>query len=471
MKNRKTYKPAFFISITLLFSIMIFTQSVYSAEMKSVSVEEAVKIALASNNDYKIAELKLKEADEGINAVWGELFPVLESEAAMTKQYAENGFMSLSDGQLDIKFIQLRFGLNPGVFYNSLLASREAYNISREDVKRIKSETELNVIKSYFSLIQAGEMVRLRKESIEVLRSNLNDVQNMYDTGSLPKFDLLQAKVELNSQVPLVLEAENNYRVAVEYFNYVLGSPEKYVADISVLENTIGAITADNMESRIDTLTAVAFKNRPELVQIQKKLEASGYRSDMYTSYCLWPTFSVGGYYGMTKNDPNKIDIGMTGPAAPDFSQITGDDKWQNTWQVKLAATYRWGSLFSADSNSSFAREEKLMMKQAKEEMLKLKRLIAINVNSCYSRLLTAYLTIVSQKENVETAAEGLRIARESFRAGVIKNSDLLSAQYSLTTAKTAYINAINSYYTALAELKKETGINDESVILGKVKS
>lgn len=473
MKEKKVYKLRYIFCLTCLSCVIIFFHRAYTAELKSVSVEEAVNIALANNHDYKIAELMLKEADEKINAVWGELFPVLESEAAMTKQYAENGFMSLSDGQLDIKFIQLRFGLNPGTFYNTLQASRKSYIISREEVKRIKSETELNVIKSYFSLILAEEMVKLRKESLELLKSNLKDVQKMFDTGSIPKFDLLQAKVQLNSQVPLVLDAENNYRVALDYFNYYLASGERFLADLSVLEKTIGVITSENMESRIDTLTSTAFKNRPELVQIQKKMEVAGHMNDVYTSYYLWPTFSVGGYYGMTKGDPNEVNINLGLPMAvkPDFSQLTGDDKWQNTWQVKVAATYRWGSLFRVDSNSSFAREEELMMKQAKEEMLKLKRIIAINVNSCYSKLLTAYLTIVSQKENVETATEGLRIARESFRAGVIKNSDLLSAQYSLTAAKTAYINAINSYYTALAELKKETGISDESIIIEKVKS
>jgi outer membrane protein TolC len=458
-----------FFFIILFYPVLLLNRA-DTAELKKISVEEAVKIALENNNDYKTAELKLKEAGEKINAVWGELFPVLESEAAMTKQHAENGFMSLSDGQLDIKFIQLRFGVNPGIFYNSLQASRKAYTVSKEELKKIKSETELGVIKSYFSLILASETVKLRQESLELLKSNLKDVQNMYNTGSIPKFDLLQAKVQLNSQVPLLLDAENNYRVATDYFNYVLGSGDRFTADLSVLENSIEAITSDDMENKIDMLTSAAFKNRPELVQIQKKIEASEHRSDMYTAYYLWPTFSVGGYYGMTKNDPNKIDLGMTGPFAPDLSQISGDDKWQNTWQIKLAATYRWGSLFRLDSNSAFAKEEELMIKQAKEEMLKLKRLIAINVNSCYSKLLTAYLTIVSQKENVETATEGLRIAKESFRAGVIKNSDLLSSQFALTSAKTSYINAINSYYTALAELKKETGISDESVIFGKVK-
>lgn len=458
----------YFMMCFMLFVLSIHNHAV-ADEVKNITVQDAVNIALANNHDYKIAELKLKEADEKINAVWGELFPVLESEAAMTKQYAEKGFMSLSDGQLDIKFVQLKFGINPGIFYNSLQLSRKSYVASKEEVKRIKAETELAVIKSYFSLILAEEMITLRKESIDLLKSNLKDVQNMYSTGSIPKYDLLQAKVQLNSQQPLLFESENNYRTALDYFNFTLGSAELYKADMAVLEKSIVKVDPDNMGKRVDSLISSALKNRPEIIQIEKKIQAETHKGNIYDSYYLWPTFSAGGYYGMTKSDPNSIDTGITGPFAPDFSQLSGDDKWQNNWQVRVAATYRWGSLFGVDSNSSFSRESDLSVKKSEEELLKLKRLIAININSGYSKLLTSYLTIQSQKENMETAAEGVRIARESFRAGVIKNSELLTSELALTSAKTGYINAINSYYTALAELKKETGLSDNSIIFEKV--
>ena len=62
-----------------------------------------------------------------------------------------------------------------------------------------------------------------------------------------------------------------------------------------------------------------------------------------------------------------------------------------------------------------------------------MKQLIGISIRAGYSRLLTSSMTIKSQKENVESAEEGLRIARESYRAGVIKNSELLAAEFALT--------------------------------------
>ncbi len=456
--------------VSVIFTMLLLSVSYLKAEPAGITVDEAVKIALESNHDYRIAELRTREADEKVNAVWGQLMPVLESEASVMRQYAENGFMSLSDGQADIKFIQMKFGINPGVFYNSLQASKKSYSASKEDLRRIKSEVEYSVIRSYFDLLLADEMIGLKKESLEVLKVNLKDVKNMYGTGTVPKFEVLQAQVRMMNLEPELFNAESGSRVALEMFNHRLGGGRNlYTVNKEVLKGEVKPVICIEPDKQIDMLTSVALKNRPEVIQIRKKIEIAEHSENVYSSYYLWPSFSVGGYYGMTKLDPNGIDSTIAtpmGPITPDFSGISGSDQWQNTWQVKVAATYRWGALFPSDSLRAQEREERLKVKEGEQELARLRSAISVSINSSYSKLLTAYLTIKSQRENVKTAEEGLRIARESYRAGVIKNSELLSSELALTSAKTSYINALYSYYVALAELKKETGIEDEKIIL-----
>ncbi len=451
----------------LIYPIFLLSVSYLYAEPAGITVDEAVKIALEGNRDYKIAEFRAREAEERVNAVWGQLMPLFESEASVVKQYGENGFMSLSDGQTDIKFVQMKFGINPGIFYNSLQASKKTYSASKEDLRRIKGEVEFSVIKSYFDLILADEIISLRKDSMDVLKANLKDVKNMYGTGAVPKFEMLQAQVQMMNQEPELFKAESGSRVALDMFNHTLGSVRNsYTVKRDVLDAEVKPVICGNTDKQIDMLTSVALKNRPEVIQLQKKIEIAEHAENVYSSYYLWPTFSVGGYYGITKLDPNNIDIGIAGPLAPDFSGISGSDEWQNTWQVKVAATYRWGALFPTESVRAQKREERLKIKEGEQELNRLRSAVSVAINSAYSKLLTAYMTINSQKENVKTAEEGLRIARESYRAGVIKNSELLSSELALTAARTSYINALYSYYVALAELKKETGIENEKVIL-----
>ena len=444
--------------------VIFFMGNTIDAATVKINPDDAVKTALANNRDYKIARMKADEADEKINLAWSQLMPSFESEASFTRQYAENGFMSLSDGQVDIRLVQVRFGINPGVFYNSLQASREAYIIAEEESRRIKNDVVYKVIRSYFDFLLAEEMIRLRKESIELYRANLNDVKNLYEKGSVPKYELLQAEVGLKNQEPLLLEAENIRRNALDMFNYNLGLDDNtFEPDSAILEADVYAVSGDNAESNINRLTLLALKNRPEIIQITKKGEVARNTAELNSSYYLWPVFSVAGYYGYTKYDPDTPDAGMFTPA---LSGITGDDQWQNTWQVRVAATYRWGSLIPTDSTRSMEREQEIRLRESEEEILKTRRLVSISVKNSYNRLVTSYLTILSQRDNVATAEEGLRIARESYRAGIIRNSELLSAQVNLTAARTGCINAIYLYYTSLAELKRETCVEKDSVIL-----
>ena len=440
-------------------------------KLQSIMLEDAIRIAKQNNLDYKIASNKQKAESEKVKQAWGMLFPIIESEASMLRQGADSGFMALTDGQYDIKVVQLKFGINPGIFYNSLQLSRKGYIASTEEVKRIQSEIEYNVIESYFNLLLAGEMILLRKETIQLLQENVKDVLSMYKTGSVPRYEVLQAQVQLKSQEPLLLEAENRYRLAEEMFNYHLGLDERrYTADHGIMENEHFRIAERDIDSFVKRLGGVALKNRPEVIQLKAKKEIAGYVKGINSSYYLWPTFTVGGYYGFNKAIPNVSTAFIPTPSGPgylDLKQIAGSGRWQQNWQVRVAATYRWDALIPLNSTRGQEREAKARMQEAEEELNKLKRLIIISMKSSYSNLLTSYQMIVSHKENLQKSAEGLRIARESYRAGVIKNSELFGAQVQLTQAKTGYINAVNTYYQSQAKLMKDIGIDDIGILFG----
>ncbi len=446
--------------------------------LKTINLEEAIALAKQNSHDYKIALQRQKGDSEKVNQAWGMLLPVIESEASMLRQGADTGFLSMTDGQYDIRVVQVKFGINPGMFYNALQMSRKAYTVSTEDVKKIKSEIEYNVIESYFNLILAEEMITIRNETIALLAENLKDVNNLYKTGSVPRYDLLQAQVQLKSQEPLLIEAENRYRLALDMFNYQMGLDETiYRADRSIIEKNTYRAAEKDIDAFVARVGGIALKNRPEIVQLKMKKEIAGHMKNINDAYYLWPTFTAGGYYGFSKALPNATeaylptkDMGPGGEAGLGYmnlSGIAGDGKWQDNWQVRLAATYRWSALLPFDSTRAQAREAKARGLEAEEELIKVKRLITISIKSSYSSLLTSRQAIQSHRENVEKAKEGLRIARESYRAGVIKNSELLGAQMALTQAQAGYINGVNGYYQSLAKLRKDIGTDDDTTIFG----
>jgi len=458
------------ITVSLIAFFFIGTGSkAYGAAVKmkspvspaAVTIEEAVAIALKNNQEYRIVLKKTKQAREKVNQVWGQLLPVLESEASMVRQGAGNGFISLSDGQYDLKLLQVRFGINPGVFYHSLQASHRAHSIAKEELRRVKNKVSYNVIKGYFDVILAHEMVRLNEYSLQVLKENLKDVRRLHQTGSVPKFELLQAQVQLKNREPEYLKAKNDYQTALDMFNFHEGSDtiQYTVKETDLLFNGVKTPRGKNI---IPQLVNLAMKHRPEVLQLTLNKEGAAHMKKIHQASYLWPTFSVEGSYGFTYLLPNSID---TGGAPFDLSQVTGTRQWQDTWQVRVAATYRWGDFLPVSTSRAREREEKAKLKEAELGLVQLKRMTAIAIRIHFGRLKTAYETILSSKQNIETAREGLRIARESYRAGVVKNADLLNAELSLTRARTGYISAVYSYYVSKAELEKEMGIEKNALV------
>lgn len=428
-----------------------------------IALDEALASALANNQEYRISRLRVRQSRERVNAAWGQILPAIESEASLLRQGADSGAMSLSDGQYDIRVAQLKFGVNPGAFYNSLKLSYAGQGLALAEQKKIRAQVELNVIRGYFDVILAGEMVSLRKNSMQVLEENLKDVSGLYRTGSVPKFELLQAQVKLKSQEPLVSEAENNYRTALDFFNYHLGF-ENHARTVKTARLTDG-IRKPGGEEILHELIARAMANRPEIIQVSLQKEASDRSRKANQSAYLWPYFTVGASYGFTYMLPNEVNVNLPAGVNPDFSQMTGKKEWQQTWQVRIAATYRWSSLIPVDGHNAAAREEREKTAEAEERLAQLGRLTAISIRSIHGRLATAFETILSQEKNIETAEEGLRIAREGYRAGILKNADLLNAELTLTGARTAYIKAVYDYHVSSAELDRETGMNNDDII------
>jgi outer membrane protein len=456
----------------LLLAILAFSVPALSADTgagKTITPEDAVDIALSSNRNVAAARIRLESANKRANQAWGDLMPSIESSASASRQGAENGFASLSDGSNDVRVIQASLFVNPGVVYNSIKSASYEKAYAKEDLRRAEFQAGADAIRAYFSVIRAKEMVRTRKDSLSYLKTNYNDVQNLFRNGSVPKYELLQAEIQLRNAEPLLLDAMNAETSSYDYLNLALGTekasygfPEGPVTAPELKDSGDDAVT--------DALINEALRNRPEVIMMTIREQQSKHSVSAQKSMYLWPTFFLQGNYGFTQNLIKDQSYSSSNPqAAAIMSQIlpkvAGDDEWQKTWQVKLGATFRWNGYLPFDKNSQKEEEEQLKSDEIAVNIAQIKHAVATSVKRNYLSLKTSRQTIDVKLSTIATAEEGLRIARESYRAGIIKNSELLSAEASLSSARASYIDSIYTFYVSLAELRNETGANVDKIL------
>ena len=65
----------------------------------------------------------------------------------------------------------------------------------------------------FYQIVVNRELITVNEQSVHLLESQLKDQQNRFEAGTVPRFNVLQAEVALYNQIPLLITAQNNYRI------------------------------------------------------------------------------------------------------------------------------------------------------------------------------------------------------------------------------------------------------------------
>ncbi len=66
----------------------------------------------------------------------------------------------------------------------------------------------------FYQVLLNRALIDVQEESVKLLQSQLQDQQNRFEAGTVPRFNVLQAQVALSNQQPELITARNNYRIA-----------------------------------------------------------------------------------------------------------------------------------------------------------------------------------------------------------------------------------------------------------------
>ena len=76
-------------------------------------------------------------------------------------------------------------------------------------------QTIANVKTQFYQVIVNRELIVVQEQSVNLLESQLKDQQNRFEAGTVPRFNVLQAQVQLYNQIPQLISARNSYRISV----------------------------------------------------------------------------------------------------------------------------------------------------------------------------------------------------------------------------------------------------------------
>src|SRR6266481_4166093 len=289
----------------------------------------------------------------------------------------------------------------------------------------------------FYQIVVNRELVKVNEQSVHLLESQLKDQQNRFEAGTVPRFNVLQAEVALYNQIPNLITAQNNYRIAQLTLAKTLGldfdprrgnnPPLEVVGEMPYNPRNISLVDAIELGKQRRPFLKQARAN--VLNQIEQVHVALG---------GFLPTIDAtgGGEWVSSPFNSSFHDISKGWIAG-----VTG------SWPI-------W------DSGAVYGqvKQQRALLSEAKITYDDDVRQVELEVQQAYSNLLQNQELIQSQEKNVELADEALRLAKARLDAGAGVQLDVLNAQVQLLTAQTTRLQALFGYNSSLAEFDRATG-------------
>jgi outer membrane protein len=322
-----------------------------------------------------------------------------------------------------------------------LLSAVRSARFTREQAllrhQAVTADTLLEVRVAYADVLLAAQQVIVQEASTNLLNRELEDTRRRFEAGTVPRFNVLRAEVELANANPRVIRAKNLHRIAKNNLANVLGCqvPRDIWEDLPL--QLTGRLEAEPYEIALPAALAQALERRPELAAL-RKAESLSQERIVNAQAGYRPSVQLFTGYG-SRNSSFSTDLSR---------DVSG---WFAGGQLQ------W-NLFDGLLTRGRVDEAKAQRQKARLEIEDTSRRLELEVRTAYSNFIEAKDVLESQKKVVEQAEEALRLATARSEAGTGTQLDVLGAQTSLTEARTTQVLALHDYVVARARLERAVG-------------
>jgi outer membrane protein TolC len=325
-----------------------------------------------------------------------------------------------------------------GRILSSLRASRLLKERSMLDYQTAVANTVLSVQVAYFDVLLAMQQITVQEASVELLTSELADTTRRFNAGTVPRFNVLRAEVELANARPKLIRARNAYRISKNNLANQLGFnlPKQAREDIPL--SLSGKLAAEPYKIQLPEAIALALDRRTELESL-RKVQALRKEEIVSAKAPYKPSLQAFGGY----DAHNSI-----------LSQDLTDEKYGWITGVQL----NW-SIFDGWRTKGRVVEARALYERAGVDLDDAGRRIELEVRTAFSNFIEADEVLKSQEKVLEEADEALRLSRARSEAGTGTQLDVLGAQTALTEARTTQALALHGFSVARARLERAIGI------------
>ncbi|MBV8968589.1 MAG: TolC family protein [Verrucomicrobia bacterium] len=321
------------------------------------------------------------------------------------------------------------------------IANRRSARINEESAYFSLRDTIDQVVENvriqFNQILLDRALIQVQEESVNLLKSQLADQESRFEAGTVPQFNVLQAQSQLENQIPQLIAAQNNYRIAQAQLAKTLGigADRQYTTDEPL--PVVGTLNYASISYDLGSALITARANRPALKAFRENILSAEEQV----------TVALAGFQPLIS-----ASAGLEARSDPTSSNLKNSI---NGWLFSINGSW---NIFDGGTTYGNVKQARAQLEQAKVNFDDQMHQVELDVSTAVNNLRESQETILSATKAVEVSQEALRLADERLAAGTGTQLDVLNAQTQLTTSRSNLVQAQFNYISAVAQFQFATG-------------
>jgi len=463
------------ISLFLIIISVLINNTVQIAQVRVLTLEDAIHIALENNSDVKIALMNTQKSRAAVREAFGYALPSLDLsanfahflkkpkmafpdfEALLTNAtysilFDENviprdnnkfkpmqtqlqSFAQTNNYEASLTLTQILFS---STVFRGIGASQIYYDLSISELRNTIGKTKLNVERAFYGSLLMKEMLAITKASFDNAQENLKNVNALFNQGLVSDFDRMQAEVQVENIRPTLMQMENMLATTLNDLKLVLGVDQSLDIDV-----TGEFIYKPEVLSEEADIVDFAKANNHGLQSLKLKMDVDEAFIQLDVSE-YWPTIAAFGNY----------------------TYAGSSDKWdfQNYNSATVGISFTM-NLWQGHRTRNRVQQSTLTFRQTEQQLEQFRDYITNQVKAKMLELKRVQSLVEAQERNVNLAERAYEIATIRYKEGTGNQLEVQNADVALKQARINRIQSIHSYIITKFELEQLMGRIDNSYI------
>jgi outer membrane protein TolC len=426
--------------------IVLGAVTVRAQEPLRLTLAQAIEQAVTGNRDLANSRLSIETSDAQVDEAYSAALPSVGLNARYTQNIKKQVFyFPGADGvtrPIEIgqnMDIAADLTINQ-VLYSSALgtaveAAKTYQGISRQQLRARTSDIVLSVRRAYYAAQLAREVLHVNETVLSNSEENFRTTTALYKAGLRPEFDAIRSEVQVANQQPAVVQARDNYQLALDNMRVLLGLSEGQ--QIEIVDPLVRPASLEVVEPTVAEAQKILEENNPTLQALSLSREVNKEMIDIRRADYL-PTVSAFGTLRLASAADKPADLDLHTIA---FAGIN----------VSL-------SLFNGFRTDAQIKQAEIELAQSDQTYAQVSAALKTQLESTIRRISSARQRIGVSDKTIQQAEKGYRIATTSYKAGTSTQLQINDADLALAQAKLNQLNAVFDYNVALAELEQLLG-------------